>query len=180
MGYFMGPGDDPIMDRVYITKGTGATVKRYRHVVTPLVYLGMHAARMHCAGHAETVLLEHTEAEHLEGEQANLERHECGVFEVTDRDMNEVPPYQNDEFVQQVQHLAAFDHVRAAPPAQAEAATAGAATASGCDWSQGEHPKISKQHNHGPCLSITQDFHAQDMSNFASTPAFESRQYLGT
>ena len=33
---------------------------------------------------------------------------------------------------------------------------------------------------HGPCFSITQDFHAQDMSDFAFTPAFESRQYLGT
>ena len=33
---------------------------------------------------------------------------------------------------------------------------------------------------HGPCFSITQDFHYQDMSNFALTPAFESRQYLGT
>ena len=49
--------------------------------------------------------------------------------------MNEVPPYQKDEFMQQVQRLAAFDHVRAAPPAQAEAATVGTATARGRDWS---------------------------------------------
>ena len=45
MGYFMGPGDGPSMDRVYITKWTGATVRPYRHVVTPLVCLEMHAAR---------------------------------------------------------------------------------------------------------------------------------------
>ena len=50
MGYFVDPGDGPSMDRVYITKGTGATVRQYRHVVTPLVCLEMHAALMHCAG----------------------------------------------------------------------------------------------------------------------------------
>ena len=50
MGHFMGPGDGPSMDRVYITKGTGATVRQYRHVVTPLVCLEMHAALMYCAG----------------------------------------------------------------------------------------------------------------------------------
>ena len=33
---------------------------------------------------------------------------------------------------------------------------------------------------HGPCLSITQDFDAQDMSNSVFTPAFGSRQYLCT
>ena len=33
---------------------------------------------------------------------------------------------------------------------------------------------------HGPCLSITQDFQAQDTSNFVFTPAFGSRQYLCT
>ena len=33
---------------------------------------------------------------------------------------------------------------------------------------------------HGPCFSITQDFHAQNMSNFAFTPVFESRQHLFT
>ena len=65
MGYFMGPGDGPSIDRVYITKGTGATVRQYRHVVTPLVCLEMHAALMHCAGHAETMLSRHTEAEHM-------------------------------------------------------------------------------------------------------------------
>ena len=154
MGYFMEPRDGPSMDRVYITKATGATVKQYQHAVTPLVCLEMHAALMHCAGHAETMLSDHTEAEHLEGDQANLEPYERGEFEVTDRDMNEVPPYQNDEFMQHVQRLAAFNHVRAAPPAQAEAATVGAATARGRNWSQGEYPKISKLHNQ-PSRALT-------------------------
>ena len=83
------------------------------------------------------------ETEHLEGDEARLTPYERGVFEVTDRELNEVPPYQNDEFMQQVQRLAAFDQVRAAPPA-AEAATA---SAHGRDWTEGEHPELSKQHN---------------------------------
>ena len=86
------------------------------------------------------MLSEQMEAEHLEGDQARLERYERGVFEATNRDLNEVPPYQNDKFMQQVQRLAAFDHVRAAPPAQAEAATVDADTARGCGWSQGSIP----------------------------------------
>ena len=113
---FMCSWDDPSMDRVYITKGTGATVRKCWHAVTPLFCLEMHAALLHCAGHAD-VLTEQMESEHLEGDQARLAPYERGVFEVTHRDMHEVPPYQNDEFMQQVQRLAAFDHVRAAPPA---------------------------------------------------------------
>ena len=122
MGNFMGPREGPSMDRVYISKGAGATVRQYRHVVTPLVCLEMHTALMHCAADNAEVLTEQQEAEHLEGDQARLAPYERGVFEVTDKDMNEVPPYQNDEFIQQVQGIATFDHVRAAPPAPLEPA----------------------------------------------------------
>ena len=31
-----------------ITRGTGATIRQYRHIVTPLICLEMHAALMHC------------------------------------------------------------------------------------------------------------------------------------
>ena len=92
MGHFMGPGDGPSMDRVYITKGTGATVRQSRHVVTPLVCLEMHAALMYCAGTNAEVLTEQRKAEHLTGDQDSLAPFECGVFEVTDWDLNEVPP----------------------------------------------------------------------------------------
>ena len=68
MGYFMGLGDGPSMDRVYISKPTGATVRQYRHVVTPLVCLEMHAALMHCSRLAKTQLPEQDEAERLEGD----------------------------------------------------------------------------------------------------------------
>ena len=141
MGYDMGRGDGPSMDRVCISRGTVATVRQYRHVVTPSVCLEMHAALMHCTGNADNVLTEQMETEHLEGDQARLARYERGVFEVAARDMIEVPPYQNDEFMQQVQRIATFDHVRAAPPAPADAATA---SARGRDWSEGEHPRLRK------------------------------------
>ena len=68
MGYFMGPGDGPSMDRVYISRLTGATVRQYRHVVTPLVCLEMHAALMRRSRLAETQLPEQVEAEHLDGD----------------------------------------------------------------------------------------------------------------
>ena len=96
MGYFMSPGDGPSMDPVYISRPTGPTVRLYRHVVTPLVCLEMHAALMNCSRLAETQLPEHVEAEHLEGDLAGLQPHERGLFEVADRDLHEVPPYEND------------------------------------------------------------------------------------
>ena len=117
MGYFMGPGDSPRMDRVYITRDTGATVRQYRHVVTPLVCLEMHAALMHCAGMADVMLSEQAEAEQLEGDQIRLPRFERGEFTVADRDLNEVPPYQNDAFMSRVRDLASFDTMRATQPA---------------------------------------------------------------
>ena len=101
MGYSMGPGDGPSMDRVYITKKTGSTIRRYRHVVTPLVCLEMHAALMHCSGMVDVMLSERAETEQLEGDQARLPRFELGEFTVADRDLNEVPPYQNDAFMSQ-------------------------------------------------------------------------------
>ena len=69
---------------------------------------------------------EKVEAEHLDGDQARLQPYERGLFEASDRDMHEVPPYENDAFMQQVQRIATFDHVRAAPPAPAGAATVAA------------------------------------------------------
>ena len=84
MGYFMGPEDGPSMDRVYITKKTGSTVRQYRHVVTPLVCLEMHAALMHSSGLADVMLSERAEIEKLDGDQARLSRFERGEFTVAD------------------------------------------------------------------------------------------------
>ena len=135
MGYFMGPGDGPSMDRVYVTRQTGATVRQYRHVVKPLVCLEMHAALMHCSGMADAMFSERAKTEQLEGDQARLTRFERGVFEVADRDLNEVPPYQNDAFMNHVRSLATFERVRAARPAHEGAATV---MAEGRNWTSGE------------------------------------------
>ena len=97
------------MDRVYITKGTGPTVRQYRHVLILLVCLEMHAVLKHCAGANVEVVTEELEAEHLAGDQASLAPFERGVFEVTHQDWNEVPPYQNDPFIQHVKDIATFD-----------------------------------------------------------------------
>ena len=102
-------------------------MRQYRHVVTPLVFLEMHAALMHCSGMADAMLSERAETDQLEG----------GVFEVADRDLNEVPPYQNDAFMNHVRDLATFERVRAARPAYERAATV---MAQGRDWAAGEHP----------------------------------------
>ena len=142
MGHFMGSGHGPSMDWAYITKGTGATVRQYQHVETPLVCLEMHAARMHCAGANAEVLTEQREAEHLAIDQASLAPFERGVFEVTDLDLNEFPPYQNDAFIQHVKDIGTFNHVRA----PAGAATV-AAHGRNVSWSEVEHPRLSKLHN---------------------------------
>ena len=116
MGYFMGLGDGPSMDRVYITRDTGSTVRQSRHVFTPLVCLEMHAALMRVSGMADVMLSEREELEQFEGDQASIPHYERGEFTVADRDMNEVPPHQNDAFMSRVRDLAMFDTVRAAQP----------------------------------------------------------------
>ena len=96
----MGPRDGPSKDRVYITKGKGANVRQNRHVVTPLVCLEIHDALMHCA--TLDIVTEERKAERLAGDQASLAPYMRGEFDVVDRDLNEVPPYQNDSFIQHV------------------------------------------------------------------------------
>ena len=60
---------------------------------------------MHCAADNAEVLTEQLEAGNLKGDQVRLAPFEQGLFEITDRDINEVPPYQNDEFMQKVKAL---------------------------------------------------------------------------
>ena len=101
---------------------------------------------MHCAADNAEVLTQQRKAKHLSGDEARLAPFERGVFEVTDRDLNEVKPYQNNEFMQHVRGIATFDHVRAAPSAPAGATTV-ATCGRNVSWSEGEHPRLSKQHN---------------------------------
>ena len=81
----------------------------------------MHAALMQVSGMADVMLSKEAEAEQLRGDQATLPRFEQGEFEVAVRDMNEVPPYQNDAFMSRVRELASFETVRAAQPADKSA-----------------------------------------------------------
>ena len=61
---------------------------------------------MHCYGMADVMLSQEAEAEQLHGDQVRLPRFEQGEFTVADRDINEVPPYQNNEFMSRVRELA--------------------------------------------------------------------------
>ena len=106
--------------------------------------LEIHAASMHCSGLADVMLSERAEIEQLDGDQARLPHFERGECTVADPDLNEVPPYQNDVFMSHVRDLATFEYVRAAQPAHEGATTI---MAQGRDWTAGEHPRLSKQHD---------------------------------
>ena len=49
IGFFMGPGDGPSMNRVYVKSTTKSTVRQYRHVVTHRVCLEEYAMKLHCS-----------------------------------------------------------------------------------------------------------------------------------
>ena len=46
IGFFMGPGDGPSMNRVYVKSTTKSAVRQYRHVVTPRVFLEEYAMKL--------------------------------------------------------------------------------------------------------------------------------------
>ena len=73
---------------------------------------------MHVSGIADAMMWKEAEAEQFHGVQVRLPRFKQGEFDVAVRDMNEVPPYQNDEFKSRVRDLADFDDVRTAQPAE--------------------------------------------------------------
>ena len=102
---------------------------------------------------ADVMLSEQAETEQQAGDQARLPRFERGEFTVADRDLHEVPTYQNDAFMSHVRDLATFDHVRVAQPAHEGATTI---MAQGRDWTAGEIPRVSKRHNQpGRTLTAT-------------------------
>ena len=55
IGFFMGPGDGPSMDRVYVKSTTKSTVRQYRHVVTPRVCLEEYLGYPHLSGVLDVV-----------------------------------------------------------------------------------------------------------------------------
>lgn len=82
---------------------------------------------------------------HFAGDQDVLHAYAQGEFEAAERELHEVPPYQNDPFIQQVKDIATFDNARAALPSPAS--TTVAAQEVNVDWAEGEHPRLSNLHN---------------------------------
>ena len=103
MGYFFGPRDGPSLDGVGIRRDTGSAVRQYLYTVTPLTCLETHAALLQCANLSE--LAEACVDTVFAGDQSAKPTYERGESEVIDRGLNEVPPYENDSFIQQVKDI---------------------------------------------------------------------------
>ena len=49
IAFFMGQGDRPSMDQVYVRSTTKSTVRQYTHVVSPWVCQKEYAKKLHCS-----------------------------------------------------------------------------------------------------------------------------------
>ena len=141
-GFFMGPGDGPSMDRVYVKSTTKATVCQYRHVVTPRVCLEEYAMTLHCS---ELHTAPDVSDEQVLADQQELPEFERGMLEVDDRDPDEVPPYTDEPFMEHVKAITTFDNVRAVPPDPTRRLVGKRGV--NIQWQAGEHPTISERHN---------------------------------
>ena len=113
IGFFMGLGDGPSMDRVYVKSTTKSTVREYRHVVTPRVCLEEYAMKLHSS---EVHTASDMSDEQVLADQQELPSFERGLFEVDARNPDEVLPYTDEPFMDIVRAIATFDTVRAVPP----------------------------------------------------------------
>ena len=130
------------MDRVCDTSTTKSTVRQYRHVVTPRFCLEEYAIKLHCS---ELDTAAEMSDETVLADQQKLPDFERGLFKVDDRDPDEVLPYTDEPFIEQVKAIATFDHVRAVPPNPTSRSVGKRGV--NVQWHSGEHPTISKQHN---------------------------------
>ena len=106
IGFFMGPGDGPSMDRVYVKSTTKSTVRQYRHVVTPRVCLEEYAMNFHCTKlHTTSDMSD----EQVLADQQEMPEFERGLFEVDARDPYEVLPYTDEPFMEHVKAIAALE-----------------------------------------------------------------------
>ena len=142
ISFFMGPGDGPSMDRVYVKSTTKSTVRQYRYVVTPRVCLEEYAMKLHCS---ELSATSNMSDERLLADQQELPDFERELFEVDARDPHEVLPYTDEPFMEHVKAIATFDNIRAVPPdpTMRFVGTRGV----NVQWKAGEHPTISERHN---------------------------------
>ena len=142
IGFFMGPGDGPSMDRVHVKSTTKSTVRQYRHVVTPRVCLEEYAMKLHCS---ELHTASDMSDEQVLADQEELPEFERGLFEVDARHPDEVLPYTDEPFMEHVKAIATFDTVRAVPPDPTRQ-TVGKRGVN-VQWQAGEYPPISERHN---------------------------------
>ena len=104
IGFFMGPGDGPSMDRVYVKSTTKSTVRQYRHLVTPRVCLEEYAMKLDCS---ELHTASDMSDEQILADEQELPDFERGLFEVDARDPDEVLPYTDEPFMDRVRTIAA-------------------------------------------------------------------------
>ena len=142
IGFFMGLGDGPNMDRVYVKSTTKSTVRQYRPVGTPRVCLKEYAMKLHCS---ELHTASDMSDEQVLADQQELPDFERGLFKVDARGPDEVLPYTNEPFMECVKSIATFDTVRAVPP-DPTCRTVGNRGVN-VQWQAGEHPTISERHN---------------------------------
>jgi len=107
----MGSRDGPSLDRVYIRRDTGATFRQFCHVMTPLTCLEMYAALLNCDNTTEltqprTLLFAY--------DQSDMAAYKRGGFNIIDRGLIDLPPSENDPFIQQVKGIMTLNQVRAA------------------------------------------------------------------
>ena len=142
IGFSMGPGDGPSMDRVYVKSTSKSTVRQYRHVVTPRVCLEEYAMKLHCI---ELHTASDMSDEQVLADQEELPEFERGLFEVNARDPHEVPPYTDEAFMEHGKAIATFDTVRAVPPDPTRHIVGKRGV--NVQRQVGEHPTISERHN---------------------------------
>ena len=146
--FFMGSGDGPSMDRVYVKSTTKSIVRQYQHVVTPRVCLEEYAMKLHCS---EMQAASDISDEQVLAYQQELPDFEQGLFEVDSRDPDEVLRYTDEPFMGHVKAIATFDNGRAIPldPTKRSVDTRGV----NVQRKAGEHPTISERH-HQPGIAL--------------------------
>ena len=142
IGFSMGPGNGPSMDRVYVNSTTKSTVRQYRRVVTPGICLEEYAMKLHSS---ELQAASEMSDEQVLADQQELPDFERALFEVDARDTDEVLPYTDEPFMEHVKAIAAFDNVRTVPadPTGRSVGNRGG----NVQWKAGEHPTVGERHN---------------------------------
>ena len=133
--YFMGPGPGTSMVRAFLRNQAGGKVKAFRHHTVPAAFIEQHAERL---------LIVAKGAEHLEP-QPEFAEYEQGTMHVAERNLTEVEPFSDPDFIAELRDISHYDQIRAAPPDPDGAAVAvrGQHVPEHC----GEHPDLGELNN---------------------------------